>query len=75
MGTASTLQDSPKQIVAAVPLSSVIEGAGGKIDLLKLDCEEAEYHILMKSDVELLKRIDKIVLEYHDPKRDRLLTG
>ena len=36
-----------------------------KCDILKLDCEGAEYEILMNSD-ESLKKIENISLEYHD---------
>jgi len=34
--------------------------------LLKLDCEGAEYDILMKSDPQWLGKIERIVMEYHD---------
>jgi len=37
-----------------------------KINLLKLDCEGAEYEILMKTPSDVLKRIERIVMEYHD---------
>jgi len=36
-----------------------------KINFLKLDCEGAEYGILMKSPVELLNKIEKISMEVH----------
>lgn len=36
------------------------------VDLLKLDCEGAEYSILMKSPPAVLARIKHIVMEYHD---------
>lgn len=35
-------------------------------DLLKLDCEGAEYDILMNSPLTMLDRIRRIVMEYHD---------
>jgi hypothetical protein len=31
-----------------------------------MDCEGAEYPILLNTPDELLKKIDRIVLEYHD---------
>ena len=37
-----------------------------KCDLLKLDCEGAEYEIFFSIHPSLLKKIDNIVLEYHD---------
>jgi len=36
------------------------------VDLLKLDCEGAEYEILYNTPKEYLDRIRKIVIEYHD---------
>jgi FkbM family methyltransferase len=48
-------------------LGEVFERTGMQhCDLLKLDCEGAEYDILMKSDVECLQKIERIVMEYHD---------
>ena len=38
----------------------------GTCDLLKLDCEGAEYEILMSAPPEVLDRIQRIVMEYHD---------
>lgn len=35
-------------------------------DLLKLDCEGSEYEILMNSDANTLKRVRRIVGEYHE---------
>lgn len=37
-----------------------------KIELLKLDCEGAEYPIILQSPSEIFKIIDRIVMEYHD---------
>lgn len=37
-----------------------------RCDLLKLDCEGAEFEILLSLDQALLARIDRISLEYHD---------
>ena len=53
--------------VPAVSLASIINGpAGGRIDLLKLDCEGAEYDILLNSTPAVLEKIDRIVMEYHN---------
>lgn len=35
------------------------------IDLLKLDCEGAEFEILMKSPENVIKKFDRMVIEYH----------
>lgn len=37
-----------------------------QVDLLKLDCEGAEYAILFNTQPETLRRIRRIVMEYHD---------
>jgi FkbM family methyltransferase len=53
--------------VAAVPLSSVLDSLpGGRCDLLKSDCEGAEFDFILQANEATLRRIDRIVLEYHD---------
>lgn len=47
-----------KDLLAAHQLDSV--------DLLKLDCEGSEYAILLSAPIELFKRIENIVMEYHE---------
>jgi FkbM family methyltransferase len=37
-----------------------------KVDLIKLDCEGAEYEILMSTPHETLVRVKHIIMEYHD---------
>jgi FkbM family methyltransferase len=37
-----------------------------RVDLLKLDCEGAEYPILLGAEDEVLQRIERIRLEFHD---------
>jgi hypothetical protein len=39
---------------------------GGRCDLLKIDCEGAEFPILLQAPCELFLRIRRIALEYHD---------
>jgi FkbM family methyltransferase len=41
------------------------EHAIDRCDILKLDCEGAEYEILFGAPRELLRRIDRICMEYH----------
>jgi FkbM family methyltransferase len=54
-------------IVQTISLENVFESNGlYKIDLLKIDAEGSEYSILMNSSSELLGKIGRIVLEYHD---------
>lgn len=54
-------------VVQSVSLEAVVDQlAGGHLDLIKLDCEGAEFDILMNSPAVVLEKIDRIVLEYHD---------
>jgi len=46
-----------------VSLNSLLKEAGGKIDLLKMDCEGSEWDIL--EDPESLRQVENITLEYH----------
>ncbi|MEK9183900.1 MAG: FkbM family methyltransferase [Patescibacteria group bacterium] len=45
----------------------LIENKISKCDFLKIDCEGAEYEILLNTPIEVLKKIDQIALEYHSP--------
>lgn len=49
--------------VEIVSLAQVIERIGGKVDLLKLDCEGSEWPIL--KDLESLKKVKYLAMEYH----------
>lgn len=44
-------------------IDTVIDRIGGKLDLLKLDCEGAEWEIFLRSDV--LEAVRQIRMEYH----------
>ena len=50
-------------MVKLTSIHDVVEHIGGRVDLLKLDCEGAEWEILQ--DEETLKRVGMIVMEYH----------
>ncbi len=53
--------------VTSVTLADVLgRTKGDHIDLLKLDCEGSEYDIVLNTTPEILRRIDRIVMEYHD---------
>ena len=53
--------------VNAVTLADVLtEHALDSVDLLKLDCEGAEYEILMSAPEETLAEVQRIVMEYHN---------
>lgn len=51
--------------VETVAFDSVVEGLDSHIDVLKLNCEGAEYEILGESNPAMLARVQAIVLEYH----------
>ena len=54
-------------LVPAITLSEVFSRINlDHCDLLKLDCEGAEFPILFSAPNELLDKIDRIILEYHD---------
>lgn len=58
---------SGKVVVSGYSLETVFEMTGvPKCNLMKLDCEGAEYEILFKAPDSILQRIDRIVMEYHD---------
>ncbi|MGI8847287.1 MAG: FkbM family methyltransferase [Candidatus Dormibacteria bacterium] len=69
MGTLTSGQQPRESTVriAATTLEKALRERGiERCDLLKLDCEGGEYAILASLDNELLRRIDHIVMEYHD---------
>ena len=49
--------------ICAIAFSDVVGRAGGRIDLLKMDCEGAEWDIL--EDTESWKHVYRVVCEYH----------
>jgi FkbM family methyltransferase len=53
--------------VSAIPLKETLSRLpNGQCDLLKLDCEGAEYEILLHANEDCWRHIKRIVLEYHD---------
>ena len=55
------------QIVSALSLADIfVEYGVEQCDLLKIDCEGSEYEILFSADKDLISRISRIVLEFHD---------
>jgi FkbM family methyltransferase len=53
--------------VEAIGLQDLINEMGiKKIDLLKLDCEGSEYEILFKTPEDALRKVERIIMEYHD---------
>jgi FkbM family methyltransferase len=57
----------PAVSVDCVTLAQVFEGEGvARCDLLKLDCEGAEFEILLNTPPAVLSCIDRVALEYHE---------
>lgn len=56
-----------RESVDVISLATLFERFGiDRCDYLKLDCEGAEFEIILESDPSLLNRIHRIVMEYHD---------
>lgn len=66
LSRASPRASGNKISVDCVTLKDIFKRHGFEtLDLLKLDCEGAEYEILYETPPEILKRIKEIRLEYH----------
>ena len=53
--------------VPSISLEEAFEATGlGHCNLMKIDCEGAEYEILFNTPDEILQRVERIVMEYHD---------
>ncbi len=64
--------DNRRISVEAVSLKDVLSSNHLKnIDLIKLDCEGAEFDILLDSDRDTVRAFRRIVMEYHDSQSDR----
>lgn len=58
--------------VLTVTLRQLLDEAGiEKVDFLKMDCEGAEFDILMNLDEEMLSKIKRVALEFHDLSREK----
>lgn len=58
--------------VEAVSLEDVISSEKIKIvNLLKMDCEGAEYEILLSTPASTFEKIERIIMEYHDVDAER----
>ncbi|MGN7890367.1 FkbM family methyltransferase [Dyadobacter endophyticus] len=51
----------------AISLSGIIAGMPKvKIDLLKMDCEGSEYDIILNTSPDMIRRIERMLIEVHD---------
>jgi FkbM family methyltransferase len=64
-----------KHIVKTIPLQNVFSDNGiSRCNLMKVDCEGAEYDILF-SGKDALQNVERIILEYHEPTETQLAKG
>ena len=52
--------------VPCITLAEAVAGAGGRVDVVKIDTEGAEYDLVLRSDPEAWSSVQRVVLEYHD---------
>jgi len=45
---------------------ALVQNHVNHLDLLKLDCEGAEFPILLEVEPDILHRVDRVIMEYHD---------
>ena len=68
LGGGTLIWETDGSLVEAVPFDEIVDDVSRRgacrIDVLKIDCEGAEFPILLTS--RLLNRIDRIVGEYHE---------
>lgn len=65
-GNSSYIKSETNVVVPATNLKAIMEENGiKKIDFLKVDCEGAEYDIILTTPPAIYKKIKKIALEYH----------
>jgi hypothetical protein len=54
-------------LVPAISLSEILQKMPGEtIDLLKMDCEGSEYEIIFYTPIDLVSRINVMLIEVHD---------
>jgi len=67
-----TSEQGKRDFVQAISLLSILEThAVEKVDLIKMDCEGAEYEVLMKVLPGTFDKIERIIMEYHNLDSDR----
>lgn len=51
--------------VPSVGLEDVVAAAGGRIDVLKMDAEGAEYDVVLNASPQVWSSVGRVVMEYH----------
>ena len=54
-----------KVTVWAMSFASVVAAAGGRVDIVKLDCEGGEYAAVLEASEEAWATVEQLFLEYH----------
>ena len=68
--------DSPGLSVSTISLASIIERVGGTVDLVKIDCEGAEYEFFQEAPDDVISEIGLVVGEAHSvgsPQHEQLM--
>jgi FkbM family methyltransferase len=65
-GGSSTAPRNPALVESLCLGDALEQSAITTCDLLKLDCEGAEYEILFQASEDALRRVRRIIMEYHD---------
>jgi FkbM family methyltransferase len=66
-GLGQTLDITGLDVVQALSLHDFLKSEHiDRVDLMKMDCEGAEYEILMQAPQEAHEKIDRVIMEYHD---------
>ena len=58
--------------VDVVAFEELLAASPGPIDLVKMDCEGSEYEIVASASPATLRRIERLVLEYHPAPPDQI---
>jgi FkbM family methyltransferase len=61
------------ELVDVVGFDDVMGAIEGRVDLVKMDCEGGEYDIVASAPEAVLRRIDRLVLEYHPAPAERVI--
>jgi FkbM family methyltransferase len=65
---------SGEEVVESETLDGIV-ASFGPVDLMKMDCEGAEYETVLAASADTLKSIQKMVIEYHGARDSRALES
>lgn len=64
-------QSNSAEAPKLVSLAELLEPFSGYCDLIKIDCEGAEFPLLLETPKEVFDQVQRIVVEYHEQPPDR----